>query len=130
MYLPDAALESLHRRLAAAVRPGGTLLIVLHHPDSMHAGPASNAGDASHAGAHNAGSPGTPAGAGSGDGLASTAAGQALLAIAAQPQRLAAVLDQGAFDILVADTIARQITGHDGQPATAIDTVLRAARRL
>jgi hypothetical protein len=39
------------------------------------------------------------------------------------------MLDPGAFDILVADTIPRQITDRDGQPATAIDTVLRAARR-
>jgi thioredoxin reductase/2-polyprenyl-3-methyl-5-hydroxy-6-metoxy-1,4-benzoquinol methylase len=31
MHLPSPALESLHRRLAAAVRPGGTLLIVGHH---------------------------------------------------------------------------------------------------
>jgi SAM-dependent methyltransferase len=37
MHLPPADLESLHRRLAAAVRPGGTLLVVLHHPDDLHA---------------------------------------------------------------------------------------------
>ena len=37
MYLPGAELESLHRRLAAAVRPGGTLLVVGHHPDDLHA---------------------------------------------------------------------------------------------
>jgi hypothetical protein len=37
MHLPGAELESLHRRLAAAVRPGGTLLIVAHHPDDLHA---------------------------------------------------------------------------------------------
>jgi hypothetical protein len=27
----------MHRRLAAAVRPGGTLLVVGHHPDDLHA---------------------------------------------------------------------------------------------
>ena len=32
MHLPRQALRSLHRALAAAVRPGGTLLIVGHHP--------------------------------------------------------------------------------------------------
>ncbi len=37
MYLPEAELEALHRRLAAAVRPGGTLLVVGHHPDDLHA---------------------------------------------------------------------------------------------
>ena len=35
MHLPSAARESLHRRLAAAVRPGGTLLIVGHHPSDL-----------------------------------------------------------------------------------------------
>ena len=127
MYLPEAELTSLHRRLAVAVRPGGTLLLVLHHPDSMHAGGASHEGHGSHAGTNSAGSPGTPAAAG--PGLADTATGRALLAFAAQPQRLAAALDPDAFDVLVADVIARQAIGRDGRPATATDTVLRAARR-
>jgi SAM-dependent methyltransferase len=35
MHLPRPILESLHRRLAAAVRPGGTLLIVGHHPSDV-----------------------------------------------------------------------------------------------
>lgn len=35
MHLPRLPLESLHRRLAAAVRPGGTLLIVGHHPSDL-----------------------------------------------------------------------------------------------
>ncbi|MDQ6642388.1 MAG: class I SAM-dependent methyltransferase [Actinomycetota bacterium] len=35
MHLPAPALETLHRRLAAAVRPGGTLLIVMHHPSDL-----------------------------------------------------------------------------------------------
>jgi SAM-dependent methyltransferase len=35
MQLPPAARESLHRRLAAAVRPGGTLLVVGHHPSDL-----------------------------------------------------------------------------------------------
>ena len=106
MYLPEAELKSLHRRLAAAVRPGGTLLIVLHHPDRVHAGQAA-----------------------AGAGLADTATGRELLALAAAPRRLAATLDPGAFDITTADVISRQATGHDGQPTTATDTVLRAARR-
>ncbi|WP_432542866.1 SAM-dependent methyltransferase [Kineococcus sp. SYSU DK002] len=32
MHLPGLALKVLHRRLAAAVKPGGTLLLVLHVP--------------------------------------------------------------------------------------------------
>lgn len=35
MHLPSPELQSLHERLAAAVRPGGTLLIVAHHPDDL-----------------------------------------------------------------------------------------------
>lgn len=35
IHLPQAPLESLHRRLATAVRPGGSLLIVGHHPSDM-----------------------------------------------------------------------------------------------
>jgi SAM-dependent methyltransferase len=35
MHLPRPALQSLHRRLAAAVRPGGTLLIVGHNPSDV-----------------------------------------------------------------------------------------------
>ena len=142
MYLPEAELESLHRRMAAAVRSGGSLLIVLHHPDSMHAGPGSH-GPGSHdgTGSHGPGShgPGSHDGTGSAGpsdtpavarpGLADTATGRALLDLAAQPQRLAATLDPGAFDIVVADVITRQMTDRDGQPATAVDTVLRAARR-
>lgn len=35
VHLPRARLDVLHRRLAAAVRPGGTLLIVGHHPSDL-----------------------------------------------------------------------------------------------
>jgi 2-polyprenyl-3-methyl-5-hydroxy-6-metoxy-1,4-benzoquinol methylase len=37
MHLPGEAFERFQRRLAAAVRPGGTLLMVTHHPDDLHA---------------------------------------------------------------------------------------------
>jgi SAM-dependent methyltransferase len=35
MQLPKALREPVHRRLAAAVRPGGRLLIVSHHPSDL-----------------------------------------------------------------------------------------------
>jgi len=35
MHLPPVAHEVVHRRLAAAVRPGGTLLVVGHHPSDL-----------------------------------------------------------------------------------------------
>lgn len=37
MHLPREAFESFQRRLADAVRPGGTLLMITHHPDDLHA---------------------------------------------------------------------------------------------
>jgi 2-polyprenyl-3-methyl-5-hydroxy-6-metoxy-1,4-benzoquinol methylase len=37
MHLPRPAQDSMHGRLAAAVRPGGTLLIVGHLHDELHA---------------------------------------------------------------------------------------------
>jgi thioredoxin reductase/SAM-dependent methyltransferase len=37
VHLPRPARDALHRRLAAAVRPGGTLLIVGHHPADLQA---------------------------------------------------------------------------------------------
>ena len=37
MHLPRPAQDSMHDRLAAAVRPGGTLLIVGHLHDELHA---------------------------------------------------------------------------------------------
>jgi hypothetical protein len=41
MQFPRPTLDDVHQRLAAAVRPGGTLLIVGHHPadqDHEHLG--------------------------------------------------------------------------------------------
>jgi SAM-dependent methyltransferase len=38
IHLPRRERESLHRRLAAAVRPGGTLLAVSHHPSDLEIG--------------------------------------------------------------------------------------------
>jgi SAM-dependent methyltransferase len=37
MHLPLELFDALFARLAAGVRPGGTLLVVGHHPDDLHA---------------------------------------------------------------------------------------------
>jgi SAM-dependent methyltransferase len=138
MYLPEAAIESLHRRLAAAVRPGGTLLIVLHHPDGHHPQARADSASPEHADGHHAHHPRADSASppedlvparSHGGGLADTADGRALLALGAQPERLAATLDPSEFEILVAGPVSREVTGPDGQPATVIDTVLRAVRR-
>jgi SAM-dependent methyltransferase len=95
IHFRSPGLESMHRRLAAAVRPGGTLLVVTHHPDDLRA----NVGR-------------------SGRAETLPSAGE-----------LAAVLDPGSWDILVAAAIGRPATDLDGQPVTVKDTVLRAVRR-
>jgi len=95
MHLPGAEQESMYRRLAAAVRPGGTLLVVGHHPDDLHA----NVGRT----------------------------GRADMFMSAE--QMAASLDPGDWEIVVASAIGRSATDLDGQPVTVRDTVLRAARR-
>ena len=37
MHFPPAELAAFHKGLAAAVRPGGTLLLIAHHPEDVHA---------------------------------------------------------------------------------------------
>jgi SAM-dependent methyltransferase len=37
MHFPPAELAAFHKGLAAAVRPGGTLLLIAHHPEDIHA---------------------------------------------------------------------------------------------
>jgi len=95
MYLPEPALAAMQRRLAAAVRPGGTLLVVGHHADDLHA----NVGRV----------------------------GQADMFWAAED--IAASLEEGRWEITVAETADRSAVDLDGQPVTVRDTVLRATRR-
>lgn len=92
MHLAGPALDSLHRRLATAVRPGGTLLLVAHHPSDLHV----NVGRTESVNLF-------------------PSAGE-----------LAAALDPGGWEILVASAIERPATDFDGQPVTVKDTVLRA----
>ncbi len=94
MHLAGSALESLHRRLAAAVRPGGTLLLVAHHPSDLHV---------------NVGRTGS-------------------VNLFPSPEELAATLDPGGWEIVVAAALERPATDLDGQPVTVKDTVLRARR--
>jgi len=94
MHVPEPELSALHRRLAAAVRTGGTLLLVLHHPEDIHA---------------NVGRPDLPG-------------------MFPRVEDLAARLDPGQWDVVVADVVARAVTDLDGQPATVKDAVLRAVR--
>ncbi|MGH3197179.1 MAG: class I SAM-dependent methyltransferase [Streptosporangiaceae bacterium] len=91
MHLPGVELVAMHARLAAAVRPGGTLLVVGHQPDEHHA---------------YAGRP---------DMFRSA-------------EELAASLDPGDWDIVVATAIGRSAI-LNGEAMTVTDAVVRAARR-
>jgi SAM-dependent methyltransferase len=95
MHLPGPALESLHRRLAAAVRAGGSLLVVGHHPSDPDA---------------SIGRPNLPD-------LMFTA------------EQIAATLDPGEWEIVVAAAPERQAIDPDGQRVTIRDAVLHAVRR-
>jgi thioredoxin reductase/SAM-dependent methyltransferase len=95
MQLPQPERGDLFARLAAAVAPGGTLLIVGHHPRDLR---ASN---------HRMHFPE----------LMYTA------------EEVAADLDAQVWEILVAASRPRSVTGHDGQPTTYHDAVLVARRR-
>jgi SAM-dependent methyltransferase len=110
LHLPDELFGSVYRRLADAVRPGGTLLAVMHHHDDVHA------------------NVGRPAGH---PGLFPSA--EQLVAALAAPLAAGEVdggeFDGGEWEILVASAFERAATDLNGQPATVKDTVLRARRR-
>src|SRR4051794_7515816 len=36
VHVPEAAFDRVYTAVAAAVRPGGTLLVAAHHPDERH----------------------------------------------------------------------------------------------
>ncbi|MET8832989.1 class I SAM-dependent methyltransferase [Micromonospora sp. NPDC004540] len=86
--------DDLVDRLAAAVAPGGTLLVVGHDPSDPH-----------------------------------TAAAGAPAAAHVTAAQLAAGLDPGRWEIVVAETRSRSVTGPDGRRRTLHDAVLRARRR-
>ena len=95
MHLPGSLLKSLHRRLAAAVRPGGTLLIVGHHPSDLHT---------------SMGRPDHPD-------MFYTA------------EQIAATLNSGDWQIIVAAAPKRQTADPDGRLITISDAVMHAMRR-
>jgi 2-polyprenyl-3-methyl-5-hydroxy-6-metoxy-1,4-benzoquinol methylase len=90
---PAAGRGEMFQRLAAAVAPGGTLLVVDHQPpdprDSHAHAPAAHL----------------------------------------TAEEVAAWLDPGRWDILVAESRTHSATGHDGDEITFQDTVLRARKR-
>jgi 2-polyprenyl-3-methyl-5-hydroxy-6-metoxy-1,4-benzoquinol methylase len=108
MHAPD--YTGLHRRLAQAVRPGGTFLAVAHHAEDLPA-PIVEHSTASELRAH--------AAAGHGDG-----------ARFPTTEQMRAALDGGDWQIVVADAPGRDVKDLNGNPVIVRDMVLRATRRL
>jgi SAM-dependent methyltransferase len=105
LHLPRPMLILVHRRLAAAVRPGGTLLIVGHHPDDQHL---------PHAGHE--------------DGAGVGQVRQVLRDMLFTAEDAAAALDPAEWEVSV-QAPQRTVTGPDGSTVTRRDALLRAVRR-
>lgn len=100
MHLPAGELQALFARLSAAVAPGGTLLIVGHHPRDLE---TSTHGTALHRAA-----------------MADRYFTAETVADSLDPER---------WDVQVADTRSRAVADPDGRQTTIHDAVLRSRRR-
>jgi hypothetical protein len=106
MHAPD--FTGLHRRLALAVRPGGTFLAVAHHAEDL---PATIV-ERSHAGEREQASADGP--------------DRSRFPTTAQ---MMAALDGDQWQIVVADAPGREVRDLDGHAVVVRDMVLRAVRR-
>jgi SAM-dependent methyltransferase len=104
MHLPEALRRRLFRALAAALRPGGTLLVVGHHPSDLATGVRR---------------PSSP-------GLLYEAAEIADLL---DESGGVASREESSWEVIVAESRPRAATTPDGEPVTVHDAVLRARRR-
>jgi SAM-dependent methyltransferase len=107
MHAPDYA--GLHRRLAQAVRPGGTFLAVAHHAEDLPATIVEHSTTDERR---------EQAEAGHGDASRFPTT-----------EQMKAALDGGDWQIVVADAPGREVRDLDGNTVTVRDMVLRAVRR-
>ena len=98
MHLPSPLRRVLFAGLADAVRPGGTLLIVGHHPRDLATA------------------------------LRTPAPPELMQDAMFTAEQVAADLDPDAWQVEVADAAARPATSPDGEQVTVHDAVLRARR--
>jgi len=99
LHFPSALRDRVYARLAAAVAPGGTLLIVGHEPSELHRGSVGSFGEHDH---------------------------EPDMFFSAE--QLAADLDPAAWEVLVTDSRPR-VVQVDGREVPISDAVLRARRR-
>lgn len=93
VHVPAGDRETFVRRLAAAVAPGGSLLVVGHDASGLHEGAHGSAPEAY-----------------------------------VTAEEVAGLLDPAAWNVGVAETRTRMITGPHGHEVTLRDAVLRARR--
>jgi SAM-dependent methyltransferase len=120
LHSTEAPWQRPHRVAADAVRPGGTLLIVGHHPDGLPPW-RSLSDERSQAEEHNP--PQEHGHAHGGDGHASSE----MFFTAEQAAAELGIAPPG-WRVEVAASREREATGPDGQSATLADAVLRATR--
>lgn len=113
LHSTEAPWQGPHRVAADAVRVGGTLLIVGHHPDGLPPW-RSTSGESGHANGHHANGGDSH----TGPGMLFTAE-QATAELGIAPP---------AWRVDVAASREREATGPDGQSAVLADAVLRATR--
>lgn len=95
VHVPAADRDAFVRRLAAAVAPGGSLLVVGHDASGLHEGAHGSAPEAY-----------------------------------VTAEEVAALLDPAAWNVGVAETRTRTVTGPHDHEVTLRDAVLRARRHL
>jgi SAM-dependent methyltransferase len=96
MHLPDKARTRMFARLAAAVAPGGTILIVGHHPSDLQ----------------------------------TTMPRPPMAELFYTGDEIAALLDDGDWEVVTNAAPGREATDPDGNAVTIHDTVFRASRRM
>jgi SAM-dependent methyltransferase len=124
LHSTEAPWQRPHRVAADAVRPGGTLLIVGHHPDGLPPWRSISRPDGPDAHWHGGGH----ADEGQADeGQGRAHAGPEMFFTAEQAAAELGIAPPG-WRIEVAASREREATGPDGQSAVLADTVLRATR--
>lgn len=121
LHSTEAPWQHPHRVAAEAVRPGGTLLIVGHHPDGLPPWRSISEQD-SHANGHSHAEEDSVS-----EGHSAAHANPEMFFTAEQAAAELGIAPP-AWRVEVAASREREATGPDGQPAVLADAVLRATR--
>ncbi|MFJ5695224.1 SAM-dependent methyltransferase [Arthrobacter sp. NPDC093125] len=128
LHSTEMPWQRSHRTAADAVRPGGTLLVVGHHPDGMP--PWSSHSETSHSQSTPSDASHSEAGHSHSSGAADHSAGHSGTARYFTAEQLVDELGitLPEWSVEVAESREREATGPDGQVAILADAVVRAVR--